>query len=355
MVAQTWKTLAISPVSRSRTAYEGIRSFSASKFLTQGDAYLDVHSINDAELSFTDNSIGLLAPGKSVTVVYAAKIDGASENNATVTVTPVTATGAAIANLKDVAASDTSTIVEILVDAANPTAIDKDSYRPPNADPNSPGSCMQNAYEDVGTGNKDELVCTTNEVYLDNIDADAVLTCVEGETISITADGSIRFSSARYDLGWYVATDGGDALDGTCVVNGLQQRNEYKVLDGPGSSNVIGSVSWDSDAKGGKDACGDIFTSLDGVGGNIDIPIIVGLPVKCTDENEDGNLDIAICFTWRNGSNDGHCTIDENDGVTIGARADMYPGKADGCYCERYDLKTVKVTKVVASDTVLPC
>ena len=57
------------------------------------------------------------------------------------------------------------------------------------------------------------------------------MTCVAGETIAIAVDYN-GFISTRLvtTFEWYVVTDGGDALEGTCVVNGLQERNVYTVV-----------------------------------------------------------------------------------------------------------------------------
>jgi hypothetical protein len=189
------------------------------------------------------------------------------------------------------------------------------------------------------------VVCATKDVYLEAIKAKTPMSCSAGETITISFDGSIRMmKELKYDVGYYIATDGGDALSGTCAVNGLQQgAAPYKVVDKAGSSNVVGSVAWTTNGADG-DVCGDVFTTAAVTASNIDLNVAMDLTVPCKDENEDGILDVAICFTWKCDATNGVCTIAKN-----------IPGAlTESCYCTRYDIPGIDVTSVVM-DPVLPC
>lgn len=314
--------------------------------INTGNTYLDSVAVANTELVFSNSSTGPLMPGESRMVVVKGLIDSALLNNATVVANPVFKDGTDIPDLADVFDSDPSS-VGILTRPGDPREI----FKPPSSPPGNK-TCMDNSYTEAHNVS-DQLVCTTNEVYLEKVDSIVAKTCEAGQVITVDVDGSIRFTSARYDLGWYVATDGGDALDGSCAVNGLQKQASYSVVERPGSTKVVGSVNWGKDAKGTLDACGDISTTTAGAGGNIDTPVMVSLSVVCEDENKDGKMDVAICFTWRTSGTDDICTIDRNDPLTKGSLADLYPGEVKGCYCERYNLPNITV--VPPTSVVPPC
>jgi hypothetical protein len=295
------------------------------KVTNTGSTHLKQIVIDDADVFLNDNSIGILGPGESEMVPFSAKIGGNLTNVATMTANPVTAEGMDIAELDDVTDSDPSEVVE------RDDGDNKVGEKPP------PVQCLQENEEN-------ELVCATKEVYLDTVVSD-IMSCVKGEQVLVNIDASIHFASGRYDIGWYVATDGGDSLNGTCVVNGLQEGTAYSVVAGPGSSTEVGYVSWSEDANGDNDSCGDVVIDQ-GQSGNIDIPIIMNTPITCSDENDDGSLDFSICFTWRSQDNDGHCNIDNASTVT--------PGDASSCFCTRYDVPTITVNEE-NDDSVTPC
>lgn len=310
-----------------------------------GDTALDVTSVDNSDLNFTDTTVGVIQPGESKLVSMSTVLDGNLTNTVTVIGNPLSDDGNDYDGLDDVSASDPSAVVGLPLDVAfddgDTRSGQRDPYQPPN-DPIS-GNCLHDSYADDGN-NPDDLVCTTQDVYTSALAATEATTCELGETITVSIDGSIVLAGDVYDLGWYVGADAGDALEGTCAVNGLQRQFEYQVVDAPGSSSEIGTVAWEDNS------CGDVFIPGGG-GGVIDTPITVKLPVVCSDENEDGEMDISICFTWRTGENKGACTIDTADPVTQGSLADLYPGSTSGCFCERYDITNISVEK----PAVAPC
>jgi hypothetical protein len=307
-----------------------------------GNTYLSDVKVENAELEITGQEVGDLAPGESKLVFVTGLIPSIPlVNVAKATGNPTDADGNDFADVDDVVASDDSSVGPLLV-LADPLG-DGDprkGYRPPN-DPQL-GNCLHDSYAEGGN-NADQLACTTEDVRIETMASIEQKTCVLGETFTLTLDGSIFLSSGVFDLGWYVGTDAGDALEGTCAVNGLQAGNVYKV-DGVDGSPDVGSVSWVGNS------CGDVILPS-GVQGLIDTPITVELPVVCSDENEDGEMDLSICFTWRTAANTGACTIDKEDDATQGTLADLYPGSSTGCFCERYDIPNVSVEK----PAVAPC
>jgi hypothetical protein len=300
-----------------------------------GNTYLKGITIKDDELGgFFDNSIGSLAPGASQLVTVQSKIDGSLINKALVTATPDLRDGANGSVIADVTYIDQSEVVEDGIRDGNIKRGDKGPYAPPY---NDLDGCLQDKWADAGIS-AEPLICTAEDAFLETVASDVPQGCVVGDLVSITIDASIMVGSSVYDLGWYIATDGGDALEGTCVKNGLQQRNAYSVLDQT-STATAGAVVWDD-----GDECGDVVGVGSG-GAHIAIPFAVELTVPCTDENEDGVLDFAVCFTWRTEETNGSCSFVQNIPAT----------PTGGCFCTRYDVSNIAVNKVAADAAVLPC
>jgi hypothetical protein len=197
------------------------------------------------------------------------------------------------------------------------------------------GPCLMDNWNAYGSSH-DLLICSTKDVSLSSLTSSKPLTCAPGDSLTISVDASIMVTKSINDLGWYIATDGIDALEGTCVTNGLQQGNAYAVLGSQDSSKTVGSVYWD-----GSDECGDVDVGSAGV---INTPFAHQVTVPCTDENENGILDFAVCFTWRTADN-AQCVFDKNTPATA----------VGGCYCRRYDVSNITVTPANAQGDVKPC
>ena len=312
-----------------------------------GFTHLNNIVLNDEELSFTQSSFGVLAPGESASVTHSSTISENLTNTAVVSANPVFPDGSDMPDQDDVSDSDPSA-VSILVDDDDDTD-DDDNEK----DGTKPFNCLQHSYVDDAV-NDDDLICTTKEVFLESISTAEPISCTLGEMVNVTLSASIHLESSRYDLGWYVAADDGDALEGFCVVNGLQEGYEYNVVEGPGSTTEAGFVSWDADsAAGGSDSCGDVFLDGQQGGGNIDgVPFVVNKALRCSDENEDGNMDLTVCFTWRLEDTDDFCTLADSNPLTQNKLADLYPGNNSMCYCASYDIPTITV---VTPPIVPPC
>jgi hypothetical protein len=196
------------------------------------------------------------------------------------------------------------------------------------------GNCTEDNWSRAG--NTQGLVCTAKEVYLENIAVDFNSTCSAGDFVDVNINATVVFTTGRYDAGWYIATDGGNALRGSCAIKVLREE------DGPlnltasrnNSTTVVGNVSWDKDAKGTNDACGDIFMTTGG-GGVLDYTNIAeGLKLPCIDSDGDGVMDFGICFSWRQPGADDTC--DPNA---------LYPGSPSKCFCTNYDIPQIKMRK----------
>lgn len=188
--------------------------------------------------------------------------------------------------------------------------------------------CMQDNWK--AAGNKQDLVCEAKEVWLENMEASRPATCVAGGWTTLDLSASVVFNAERYDMGWYIATDGGTALTGQCVIKPLLQKDgPLSVVDKPGSTKVLTNVTWTKDFKGGNDLCGDII----GGGGTLDFMRIgnnVQLP--CIDKDGDGILDFGICFSWKVAGSDTKCNP-----------VSLFPGTPSKCFCARYNIPQIQV------------
>jgi len=198
------------------------------------------------------------------------------------------------------------------------------------------GACMEDNFVKYRKGG--HLVCTAKEVTLSRIEASERMTCEEGSMVKIDAlKASVHFNTGRYDVGWYIAKDGKDALNGECYIQPLLEAdpNVVKtVVASPGSSEVVGEITWDADHKGKNDKCGDVHM-FGGGGGCLDfVSIGQGLELPCIDKTSDGYMDFAICFSWRQPGGDDTCIPNE-----------LYPGTPSKCFCTRYNIPSITVTK----------
>ena len=197
------------------------------------------------------------------------------------------------------------------------------------------GNCMEDNWFRYRNGGG--LVCTAKEVTLSNLEAGERMTCTEGSTITVDLKATVHFNTGRYDVGWYIAKDGGDALNGDCYIQPLLENDPLvtkKVVAAPGSTEVVGEITWDNDHKKPNDMCGDVHL-LQGGGGVIEQTNIgQGLVLPCIDKSQSGYMDFAICFSWRQPGGDDKCIPNE-----------LYPGTPSKCFCTRYDIPQITVTK----------
>lgn len=220
-------------------------------------------------------------------------------------------------------------------------------------------SCMQDVWQ--AHGNTQSLTCTANDVSLSSVsnicihvtpggpldpDGDGCqnpnskgqLTCVSGQPVTFTANFTMPLTAqARYDLGLYIATDGGGsdgALTGACAANVVTSSNSstYLQKDPP------------------PDVCGDIDAAHN--------PQVIHqtITTTCSDTNNDGKMNLPWCTSWRQpGSND---TCDSAT-FTTAASFDAYPGSPSKCNCGSLDLDiftetaSITVDKVATTPTVL--
>lgn len=184
---------------------------------------------------------------------------------------------------------------------------------------------MEDVYNNR-TNTNSTLICRAKEVQLTSITTAERTSCKVGSKITLDLSANIEMVSARYDLGWYIAQDGGDALSGTCAVNSLDSTNKFNVTNG--------NITWTQDSKIRNDVCGDVFSITPSSKTTLN-QASLGKQVEllCEDINGDGYLDFSICFSWRKGDVDSVCEPDA-----------LYPGSTSDCDCATYDATNVTVT-----------
>jgi uncharacterized repeat protein (TIGR01451 family) len=295
-----------------------------------GDSYLSNIVVMNAELMYSNNSIPILAPGASTMIGVVSKISANLTNQVSVTAKPTLNVGTLIYGENDVTATDGSSV--ILKAAVNGTV--RSGYSTPTNSTN----CLQDNWDLAGKVG--DLVCASKEIYIETASS-ASAVCMPGEPITLSVNASIHLAGSRKDIGWYIAHDGGDALVGECIVNGLQNNGaDYNVMDTATGQSKVGYVRWTTGSN--TDECGDVFITNTTGTAKMEFPILVAATILCSDENDDGYLDFAVCFTWKSASA-AHCTLAAN-----------IPSTDSGCYCTRVDVPNVEAV-TQATDFIEPC
>jgi len=324
------------------------------KIENTGNTHLKDLSLSDPIAdNYINNNVIDLPAGESTTVAYEGLMPDLSdddnndlENVATVTATPSLTNGNLIGQ-PDVQAVDPShvgNIVNIETMSGNKT---------PFEDPDVP-NCMEDAWEDAG--NTQNLVCRDREVFIHELHSQTRTSCDLDTLIVLNVDAWVHFNTQRFDPGWYVARDGGDALRGLCAISGLLQDHSYQVVNDyeDDTAQVVGSVAWNADENGEDDVCGDLIVNGGG-GADILVPLLEDVEVKCVDYNGDGNLDVSVCFSWRHSGHDDTCSLTFDDPHTQGAVPDLFPAAPSQCFCARYDIPEITVVPHDDDHHVSPC
>lgn len=145
-------------------------------------------------------------------------------------------------------------------------------------------ACVQTAFG----GN---LNCTAGDTRVAEITAMNVVDPCTGVGDTATIQLRLRIvanAANRYDIGYYVALDGGDAYTGNCY-NGILTPVSATPSPASGSGPYL-----DDDG----DACGDIEQDVDNL---VDLPPLV---FSCADADANGQLDISTVVAWAQNAGD---------------------------------------------------
>lgn len=204
-------------------------------------------------------------------------------------------------------------------------------------------------------GNNQNVTCTANDVTLASASGisiqtggecvNGVCSCFAGQPVTFTANFRMNLTAdTRYDVGFYIATDGDPNQDG--ALTGQCSATASLVSNTTVAGNFI-----NLDTGQAGDVCGDIT----GPSGSAHNPLFVTAQISTTCPSTPGQkLQLPFATTWRQpGSND-VC-----DGTGNGTSTnDVYPGSPSKCNKGTLTIDitsvstTLKVTKVANTESV---
>ena len=217
----------------------------------------------------------------------------------------------------------------------------------------APASLMAQSGE---TGNvcvrdfRSGAVCTANDVRIEALVPQTVIedcaSGVVGETevmfkVLVSADGS----PDRFDIGLFLALDGGSARDGdSCFHDFLVPPLSATPTLGDANMDGIMDIDGGPWLDGDSDGCGDIGTNTQV------LKVLQTLRFACVDNNMDGSVDVSVCTSW-----------DNNAGTVCNDLSGAFPGTNSKCSCDAVELGIppivpmpgLTVTKSPATQTVV--
>lgn len=179
------------------------------------------------------------------------------------------------------------------------------------------------------------LGCTEGDVRIAQLDVLEVFDGCTGPSDTATlALSSILTITAntRYDIGFYLATDGGAARSGDCFKEYLPPPLKTPANTDPTAAELTSSVGPYFNAGNDLDVCGDgraatgsIHRLLSTDTDNAEPETIV---LPCTDVDASGFVDVGYCTGWAGGGGN-NCTGIDDAGL---------PSPSSKCNCQRIDV-----------------
>ena len=193
------------------------------------------------------------------------------------------------------------------------------------------------------------LNCTANDVNVARFNVlNNVTECTAGDDVFLDLQAEeVATSSERYDIGLFVAQDGGNALTGLCLQDFLPNvptlephfvgidHNKRICTGTPSEGTGTGPYFNGECEEDGGDFCGDLrqgITTLRNLG---------FVTIKCQDFNGDGKADVSACTSWDNTKNN---TCTEAD--------DTLPNNGAKCKCEHVPVGDITVKGKIVVDKV---
>jgi len=175
---------------------------------------------------------------------------------------------------------------------------------------------------DISTGSQNGKPCISHSAsdpcVLQGGTCVAVKSCVPGQQLTVPIRATIVCGSKeRYDVGMYIAQDGGDAVGNPLTIphGGMCYRDylhpvsstnkDLQVMSGHGPyyNAEIGVVP--------TDTCGDIAQN------QTDLYDFSAITITCRDDDHNGMLDVGTCLSW-----------DINTKTTCNSEADTVPNSS---------------------------
>lgn len=165
--------------------------------------------------------------------------------------------------------------------------------------------------------------CVANDVRIEEFTVVEILEdClegVEGEAemileVLVSSEGS----PDRYDVGFFVALDGGSALDGDNCLHSylappLDPEPDYGDANSDGIDDILNGPWWDAD----EDQCGDIRGDSQVISDDVQVRF------ACADLDDDGFVEVNACASWDL----------PNRNATCNGVEDAFPGTPSKCGC----------------------
>jgi hypothetical protein len=190
-------------------------------------------------------------------------------------------------------------------------------------------------------------VCTAGDVWLSSLLNDVDTSCMPGELVTLNLEaGLLATAVERYDIGLFLAIDGGGADTGSCEhyylppplasvgacsVSGAACK---KNADCPAGETCTGGYDpesgsgpfYDAEPEDAPDECGDLEPGVD------TYYFLGPVTVPCIDSDGDGYLDIGTAVSW-----------DDQKDITCSSVADARPNTANKCHYRVMDVMNVTV------------
>ena len=156
------------------------------------------------------------------------------------------------------------------------------------------------------------------------------ISCVQGSVLFLKLQTTFQANatSDRYDIGFWLATDGGDAKTGSC--------NHYNLPVGiPGVTNLDPV----------PDSCGNMSA---GSSAEIDL----GVVTTVCQAGPSGSLEISACVAWSTPADERECPVASVSGPN-GFRAGTLPGTVSQCNCQPVVISTGSPPPQTGSITIV--
>ncbi len=206
----------------------------------------------------------------------------------------------------------------------------------------APGALAGTCMDDVSP--LDGLVCTANDVRVSRYNVvEGPPSVVEGEYMTVTLQVElVSGAGERYDIGFFVALDGGDALNGSCFreyllpplcPNASHPSCVYDPINGP-----FYNAEFYEDIS---DTCGDLEQGV------TTYRNLTPITIEGQDTDGDGFADVGTCVSWDNKKSDG--TVKKPSCNCIN---DTLPGTKSKCRCENVRIGNISVIAPAPSLTI---
>ncbi len=168
--------------------------------------------------------------------------------------------------------------------------------------------------------------------------------CSEGTIgeMEVVVNAVVGSGPDRYDLGMFVASNGGSALSGDSCYHGylgggVTETPSYgDTLNPNGIPEVVNGPWWNGETQDAADTCGDIESNTE---------VIVTLPtmrLACVDNDGDGAADVDVCLSWDNNRQD---TCSDVSGAIPGTNSKC------GCTAVDFPFQPTAITSLQAQST----